>query len=395
MLIILLWIGFVIAIGALAMTAWNLALFRRSSVGAAPSAASVAVCIPARNEEANIEACIAAVLSSDHPDVSVLVYDDQSTDGTRDILERLRAVDPRISLCPTRPLPSGWIGKQNACDQLGRHAKADWLLFIDADVRLTPDCVRRSLHSASSLDAAMLSTFPRQITATFGEALLVPMIHFVLLSYLPFVRMRRTDDPAASAACGQFILIRREAYLAAGGHAAVRSSMHDGVKLPRIVRRAGFHTDLFDGTDVASCRMYSGLANTWRGFAKNAYEGLGSPLLLVMLTAMHALGHVLPWLVLIAAALQAAATGSIRPFSSMHIVLALICAAVNLTQRIILAARFEQPIFAALLHPVGVLMMTLVQWYSFALHLTGRRTWRGRRLDEQATRPIAADGALR
>lgn len=395
MLIVLLWIGFVAASGALAMTIWNLTLYRRSEVNASASRARVTVCIPARNEEANIEACISAVLANNHQDTTVLVYDDQSTDGTRSILDRLRSHDSRIALCPTRPLPDGWVGKQHACDQMGRHATADWLLFIDADVRLEPDCIRRSLAAATALNAAMLSTFPRQVTATPGEASLVPMIHFVLLSYLPFVRMRRTRDPAASAACGQFILIRRDAYLASGGHAEIRDSMHDGVKLPRLVRRAGFHTDLFDGTDLASCRMYSGFSATWRGFAKNAYEGLGTPLLLAFLTVIHLLGHVLPWLVAIGSVLTLLTTGNIEPFRPMHFVLAAMCVLFNLVQRWILAVRFQQSALAAILHPVGVTLMTLVQWHSFMLHISGRRVWRGRTSPGPAIGVVAADGVTR
>ena len=143
MLIVLLWISLSIAAGALTMTIWNLALFARSRPDAAASASSVTVCIPARNEEANIEACLRSVLASDHAATPVLVYDDQSTDNTRTIVDQFRSLDGRLSLCPTRPLPDGWVGKQHACDRLGRHAATDWLLFIDADVRLSPDCTIR------------------------------------------------------------------------------------------------------------------------------------------------------------------------------------------------------------------------------------------------------------
>ncbi len=393
MLVIFLWISASIAAGALAMTIWNLLLFRRSDAASSAGIATVTVCIPARNEEANIEACIRSVLANDHPAMFVLVYDDQSTDRTPEILKRLCEADPRIRLCQTRPLPSGWIGKQHACDQLGRSAKSEWLLFIDADVRLAPDCVRRSIAAAQDLNADMVSTFPRQETRSLGEHLLVPMIHFVLLSYLPFVRMRRTPDPAASAACGQFILAKQVAYLACGGHASIRDSMHDGVRLPRVFRRAGYRTDLFDGTDIATCRMYDGLRATWRGFAKNAYEGLNSPFLLLLLTTLHALGHVAPWIILVVAAgLAAADSGRVAPLSLMEFVLAAACVGINLLQRGLIAKRFRQHPIGVLLHPVSIVMMTLVQWHSLALHLAGRRTWRGRAaaVTEQAT--MAAEG---
>lgn len=380
-LIVLMWVALSIAAGALAMTIWNLALYPRSRADATARNMMVTVCIPARNEERNLEACVRGVLAQDHPELRVLIYDDGSTDGTADILARLCRENARIEACPTRPHPPGWIGKQFACDQMGRHAGGEWLLFIDADVRLAPDCIRRALDSAHALRADLLSTFPRQITGSISERLLVPMIHFILFSYLPFVRMRRTNDPAASAACGQFVLVKRESYLAAGGHASVRDSMHDGVKLPRVFRRNGLRTDLFDGTDLASCRMYEGLGATWRGFAKNAYEGLGSPALLVFLTALHMVGHVLPWATLAwAAAAGIGARGETAGSSpaTMAVALAALACMLNILQRGLLSRRFAQGLLPVVAHPLGVLMMTAVQWYSLVLHIRGVRAWRGR-----------------
>lgn len=380
-LVVLLWVALNIAAGALAMTIWNLALYPRSRADAPARAESVTVCIPARNEERNLEECVRAALAQDHAALRVLVYDDGSDDGTAGILARLCGWNPRVEACPRSPHPPGWVGKQFACDRMGRHAATDHLLFIDADVRLAPDCVRRALDSMHELRADLLSTFPRQITGSIGERLLVPMIHFILFSYLPFVRMRRTNDPAASAACGQFVLVRREAYLEAGGHASVRDSMHDGVKLPRVFRRAGLRTDLFDGSDLATCRMYDGLGATWRGFAKNAYEGLGSPALLVFLTVLHMVGHVLPWAVLVwagAAGIGARGEHAGAAPAMMVCVLAALACALHVAQRGLLSRRFGQGLLPVVAHPLGVLMMTAVQWYSLVLHLCGARAWRGR-----------------
>lgn len=364
-----------LCVGALVMTLVNLRFFKRSvrdlPEGADASDETVNVCIPARNEAANIEQCVQSVLSSEHVSLKVLVYDDQSTDQTPEILDRLIERDRRVQRVPTLPLPAGWVGKQWACWQLGRSGTSDLILFIDADVRLTPDALRRAVATKRTLNAALLSTFPRQITGTLFEALVVPLIHFILLSYLPFGRMRRSLDPKASAACGQFMLVDRNAYLRVGGHSGCKDSMHDGVKLPRAFRRFGLHTDLFDGTDIASCRMYVGAGATWRGFAKNAYEGLGSITLLVFITLVHLIGHVLPWAALAWIAFHGR-------WNSPLLVLALMSIGVAWTQRLILARRFRQSLVGVLLHPVGVCAMTLIQWHSFVLSLTGRRGWKGR-----------------
>lgn len=358
-------------LGALGMAIVNLRLYRRPPEQLSPDAPRplVSVCIPARNEQDNLEACARSILAGTYEPIELLVYDDQSTDDTPRILARLAAEDPRIRPVPVHPLPPGWAGKQHACWQMGQAAAGAWLLFTDADVRFDPRAVERTL--ALTGDAALLSTFPRQITASLGERLLVPMIFFLLLSYLPLWRMRTTTDPATSAACGQFLFVRRDAYHAIGGHAAFKDSYHDGIKMPRALRRAGYPTDLFDGQDLASVRMYRGLAQTWRGFAKNAYEGLGSLGLLVFLTFVHAVAHAGPF-----AVLALAGMGLVRPGAALW--LAGLAAAAALAERSLLAARFRQGVLPVLLHPAGVLAMTAVQWHSWWLSATGRRAWRGR-----------------
>ncbi|MFM7133121.1 MAG: glycosyltransferase [Planctomycetota bacterium] len=335
----------------------------------------VAVCVPARNERENIEACVRSILASREVEVRAYVYDDESTDGTGEIVARLAAEDARVVTAPRRALPDGWNGKQHACHRMAQHAlaydaKVDWFLFTDADVRFEPDAVARALGFAQRAKAGLVSTVPREITGSAGEMLLVPLIHFVLMGYLPIGRMRATRDPAASAACGQFILVSREAYLASGGHEGFRDSMHDGVKFPRAVRRAGFATDLFDGTASVSCRMYRGLGQTWRGFAKNAFEGLGSLGLLGFITVYHALGQVLPWLV-VGLALAAG-----RWERGASIALGAIGCA--LLFRALLAARFRQSWWNLPLHLPSILALSAVQWRSLWLHRTGRRGWKGR-----------------
>lgn len=376
---------------ALLLASINLRAFRPAPVepAAEDQGWSVTICIPARDEAANLESCVRGVLAAADADptgrTTVMVYDDGSTDETPAILARLVAEDERVVAAAVDPLPEGWNGKQHACDAMGRQADTDWLLFTDADVRFEPDSLRRTRaaladQSRPGRPLAMLSAFPSERTGTIGESLVVPMIHVILLSYLPFRRMRRTLDPAASAACGQFILCRRDAWLEVGGHASIRESMHDGVRLPRVFRRGGYATDVFDGADIVSCRMYRGFGETWRGFTKNAYEGLGSPVLLLLLTVLHLGGQVAPWFVALFGLLGAV---GILDFGTATIpAVALACAVVaivaQLTLRARLATRFGQPWIGVALHPVGLVLLTAIQWWSLRLHLAGRRSWRGR-----------------
>ena len=355
------------------MTAWNLMLYRRPPLTGEPLGEQdrVDVCIPARNEAANIEACVQSVLGSEQLPVRACVYDDQSTDATPEILSRLAAADARLIRVPTEPLPDGWNGKQWGCERMGRASDAVWLLFTDADVRMDPRAVATAVRFARRSGSDLVSTFPHELCGSLGESLTVPMIHFVLLGYLPMGFMRRDRRPALAAGCGQFLLVRREVWQRSGGHAAFKASMHDGIKLPRSVRAAGGRTDLFDGTDLVSCRMYRGFGQSWRGFVKNAYEGLGSIGTLLFFTIMHAVGHLTPWVILAASVAGVGWGRAMLGHAASAIALAYLT-------RVMLAVRFRQPWSAVLLHPVGVALMTAIQWTSLWVASRGRREWKGR-----------------
>ncbi len=370
--------------GALVMALVNLRLYREPPAGLSDDAERplLSVCVPARDEEDNIEACVRSLLNGTYTNCEVLVYDDQSTDATPEILARLAAEDDRLKLVETVPLPEGWAGKQHACWRMAQAAQGEWMLFTDADVRFSSQMLERTLAHAQRLradgsDVGLLSTFPRQITKSLGEILLVPMIFFLLFSYLPMWRMRQTNDPSTSAACGQFLFVRRDAYDASGGHEAFRDSYHDGIKMPRAVRKAGFKSDLFDGQALASVRMYRGFTQTWRGFAKNAFEGLGSVGLLIFLTFVHTVAHALPFLVL-----ELVFFGVIEDRLAGWLALGA-CVAM-LAERTALTVRFGQGVLPVVLHPIGALAMTAVQWHSWWLSVRGRRAWRGRVLGEWA-----------
>lgn len=335
---------------------------------------SVAVCIPARDEEANIGACVEAALAQRGVRVEVLVYDDESTDRTPEILRELCERDERVRVVETVKLPEGWSGKQHACHRCGEAATADWVLFTDADVRLEPDaCARAVAHAEREPGSRfeLVSTFPRQITRTLGELAIVPMMFFLLFSYLPMARMRRTTEPGTCAGCGQFLLARRETYRELGGHESFRASFHDGIRMPRMFRAAGHRTDLFDGTDLVSVRMYRGFVESWHGFAKNAFEGLGSLGLLVFLTVVHMVSHVAPYVVI---GLQLAGVID-EPVAATIGALAILLAGV---QRLILAARFGHSPLLAVIHPVTIVLMTIIQWHSFVISRQRKRAWRGR-----------------
>jgi Glycosyltransferase like family 2 len=363
-------LGLGLALIPAALTAWNLPFYRPPPCagGARPR---LSLLIPARNEEAEIGPAVRAALASQQVDLEVVVLDDHSTDRTRRVVEALAAADPRVRLELAPPLPPGWSGKQHACHVLAARARHDLMVFVDADVRLTPHALARIAVFMDSRDAGLASGFPRQETSTLAEKLIIPLIHFLLLGFLPIACMRSSTLPAFGAGCGQLICVRRAAYVRAGGHAAIRASLHDGVMLPRTFRRAGIRTDLFDATALASCRMYRDAGEVWRGFSKNATEGMATPAGLPVWTALLLGGQVLPF-VLLAAGLLLTIPGWAIAASAA----ALVCVCLN---RLMLALRFRQSVIGALLHPLGVACLLVLQWAALINQRRGRpAVWRGR-----------------
>jgi glycosyltransferase involved in cell wall biosynthesis len=356
----------------------------RAPEGAA-SNARISVLIPARDEERNIAACVESVLANGDVDLEVLVLDDASTDRTGEIVAALSAKDARLQLVESQTLPPGWNGKQHACWLLAKESTAPLLVFLDADVRLDPKALSRCTGQMESSKIALLSGFPRQITIGWLERMLLPLIHFVLLGFLPMGQMRRTTDPAFAAGCGQFFLTDREAYFASGGHAAIRETRHDGLRLPKLFRQHGYRTDIFDLTALAEVRMYDSPRAVWMGLAKNATEGIATPVRIVPFTVLLLLGQMLPiflfvvMLLLCCEFLVVGATFDQPVLASAvggSIVLAFIA---SYLPRMLSIRRFKQPLISALLHPLGILLLLLVQWYALVKQMSGKPVaWRAR-----------------
>jgi hypothetical protein len=360
------------SVGPAALFCANLRLYRKPEPAGALNLPTMSVLIPARNEEAGIEAAINSVLQSTGIEFEVVVMDDSSTDRTAEIVAAVAQRDARVRLEQASPLPPGWNGKQHACWLLAHASTGKTLCFMDADVRLAPEAMSRMSAFMLREKGALVSGFPRQITYTWMEWLLLPLVHFILLGFLPLARMRSSTDPSLAAGCGQFMMVDRAAYLAAGGHSGIRNTMHDGLLLPRLLRSAGYRTDLADLTTLATCRMYTNARQVWCGLAKNATEGLAAPARIVPISLLLLLGQVAP--VVLAFILWRA--GEASAILWLGVAIAVFAAWLP---RILAIRRFRQDWRGALLHPVGILVLLAVQWYALAGRWTGRAVrWKER-----------------
>jgi glycosyltransferase involved in cell wall biosynthesis len=366
-------VGILIAIVPAGMFLANLPLFTLSTKDLAcdpGSTTSVSVLIPARDEAGGIANSIEAALASRQVDVEVVVLDDHSTDDTAEIVKRISESDSRVRYVLGATLRSGWNGKQYACKQLADTASHERLLFLDADVRLQPEALATLLARQDTTDVALLSAFPHQETGTVLEKLIIPMMHFILLCFLPLARMRASNQPAYAAGCGQLFLTRRELYRQAGTHEALCESRHDGLKLPRVYRAAGLMTDVVDGTSIADCRMYRSAGEVIRGVLKNANEGIADPRLIVPFSVLLLGGSVLPVVTLV---------WSIVAQSPLAIAFSIVGVMMGHLPRAIAAIRFRQSWLGVVCHSLATLIFVALQWVALAIHLLGRQiAWRGR-----------------
>jgi chlorobactene glucosyltransferase len=305
----------------------------------------ISVLIPARNEEENIENCLKSLQKQDYPNFEVLVLDDNSKDRTAELVERMAAKDGRIKLIKGQPLPPGWAGKPFACYQLAEKAKGSWYLFVDADTTHAPHMLRSTLALALELKPSLLSGFPRQMAESIPEKIGIPLMYFVIMSWLPLWWLHRHIGRRPSLTIGQFILFPREEYWRIGGHLVVKDRILEDVWLGvETVRHGGRHIAI-DLSTVFYCRMYRDVGGIWEGFVKWIYSVAAlSPVALVGLLAAAFVFYLAPFYWLLNGFLSAAAPTDWRFIVVFQI-------AMILFMRLVVDHHFRQSLLSTILHP--------------------------------------------
>lgn len=230
----------------------------------------VSILIPARNEENNIANIISDCLNQTYKKIEIIVLNDHSSDNTKKILENF---SDKIQIIDGLDLPENWLGKNWACHQLSQKANGKYLLFVDADVRLNEFAVESAISIFYQKKVKMLSVFPTQIMKSFSEYLIVPLMNWLLLSFLPLALVYKSKNKSFVAANGQFILWDREYYNSIGGHHAVKNMPVEDMEFARTVKSSNQKMITLLGGNMVFCRMYSNFKDAVNGFAKNFYPG--------------------------------------------------------------------------------------------------------------------------
>jgi len=249
----------------------------------------ISIIIPARNEEANLRSCLDSLVSQTGVSFEIIVVDDHSTDRTREIAESYASA----RVLEAGPLPTGWTGKNNAVTTGAHAAHGSWFLFTDADTVHLPGSLARALREAEDHHADMLSYSPEQIAVTFWEMAVLPVVFAELARQYPPKKVSDPNSPEA-AANGQYLLIRREAYEAIGGHAALASSILEDVALARAVKHSGRKIRFRYAADAVRTRMYRNFHQLREGWTKNLALLFPNPRLLAAKTSLL---WMMPWIV--------------------------------------------------------------------------------------------------
>ncbi|SIN10240.1 glycosyltransferase [Micromonospora cremea] len=333
----------------------------------------VAVLLPLRDEAARVAPCLRALLAQRGvPGLRVVVLDDGSTDGTADVVRAVAGDDPRVTLLTGVAPPPGWLGKPHACWQLATRADpaATALVFVDADVVLAPHAVAAAVTELRAARAALLSPYPRIVVATAADRLVQPLLQWLWLTFLPLRAMERSPRPSLAAAGGQFLVLDRAGYTAAGGHAAVADKILEDVELARVVKRAGGRIALADGSRLATCRMYDDWPQLRDGYSKSLWASFGHPGAAATVVASLLLLYTAPPLVTVVA-LAAGAPGVAAAGLAGYLL--------GVAGRVLTARATGGRWWPdALAHPVSVVVLGWLTLRSYHLRKQRRLTWRGR-----------------
>lgn len=369
----------VILIGMTLIAISNALLLPRLRWPSVPgSTPSLSLLIPARNEESVLPDTLRSLQAQTYPFLEVFVLDDESEDGTADIVRGFARQDGRFRLVAGQPLPEGWIGKNWACHQLAELSQGEYLVFSDADVRWAPSALEAIAAALEQMRADGLAVWPTQITVTWAERLVVPLMAMSTLGYLPVLAVHHLPFDSMAAAIGQCLVFRRDVYRRIGGHAAVRDRILEDVLLVRAIKRAGLRLRWADGAGLVSCRMYRDWPSVRDGFAKNILAGHGDSVCLLALSALfHWLIFLTPWLWLAAGLVGVGPSG--RPWQPAVLI------ALGVGIRALTAATSGQRPTDALLLPVSIMLMTAIairsvwqQWQH------GGPQWKGRSIPRRA-----------
>tara|TARA_Y100001960_G_scaffold329081_1_gene419460 strand:- start:11372 stop:12502 length:1131 start_codon:yes stop_codon:yes gene_type:complete len=329
---------------------------------------SVSVLIPARNEEKNIGKCLNSPGLNDKCIYEILVYDDDSTDNTKKIVEKIMEKNGKLKLIKGSTKPQGWVGKTNACFELSKKASSPYFLFLDADTELNKNVIKILIHKSKSNNITLISAWPKLLLKSFPEKILMPMLNFLVFSTYPGILSSKVKSSSMGIAHGAMILCNADIYKKIGGHKIVKESLFEDTTLAKLWRANNEKTLLINGKNIVSTRMYNNTNEIWNGFSKNFYPAFNNDLKFFLFITFFLFSFVLfPILIIL-----------LSSFKIISIFLIFIVVA-PLILRLIIDIKFSSTLFSAIFYPIPIIFMFLLGLNSRNKFLKSGVEWKGRK----------------
>lgn len=317
----------------------------------------VAILVPCRNEQENVVDLLTSLQhQQDLNEWQILLLDDSSTDLT--LQRAMAASDARTTIISGLPLADRWLGKPFACHQLAESVEADVLVFIDADVRLEPTAVSQAVATMRDLSLDLISPYPSQIARSWSERLVQPLLHWSWLATLPLRAAEKSAGTSLTAANGQFLVVDANAYRASGGHHEIRDRVLDDMELLKSLKKKGFRGVVIDGSELASCRMYSNWRELEEGYTKWLWAAFGSPVVSIGTVLFLLLAFIAP---------LGQPIGALGYFAGV-------------VSRLVSAVRTKGRLVDSFFHPLSIALLIYLMARSWQRKISGSTTWKGRTL---------------
>ena len=343
---------------ALALTLLNALTIKVVKNNSATITKTVSILIPMRNEEQNVIECINSVSAQEGlKNFEIIVLDDHSEDQTADLLSKFM----NISKLNGTNLPDDWLGKLWACQQLADASTGEYLVYIDADVRLSRNAVASAISKMGKWD--FISPYPKQIAIGFVQRLFQPLLQWSWLASVPLFISQKLRIKSMAVANGQFLIIKRDAYFKSGGHQSIKSEVIDDIMLARQLLASGYSGGVAEASQVASCHMYKTAVELVNGYRKSLWKAFGSIFGTSVAILILFISGVAPFI------------GAI--FGSK---IGLISFGLIVLSRFISSIRTGTIPNTALLHPLAIVFLIGLIIYSWIGKLTNTLTWRDRKL---------------
>lgn len=323
----------------------------------------VSILIPARDEEKNILTLLQSIKNQDYKHIEVLVLDDHSSDETYNITAAFALKNPAFKVIKGKELPAGWLGKNFACHQLAQQAKGKYLLFLDADEEVDNGLINSAIYRTKVHHLSLLSLFTNQVMVSFGEKLVVPLMHFMLLNLLPLRLIYLSKNPAFAAASGQFMFFDAEKYHQHQWHEKVKNQVVEDVEIMKCVKQQKLKGEGLLANGLIRCRMYNNYQEAVYGFSKNFLAPFNYSTITFLLYIVFIIGG--PVLVAFTLPLQ---------------LFLMLVSLIVLTRIMISLLSGQNPFYNVLLHPLQMISLIIVAHLSVRKHLTKTVTWKGRKV---------------